>query len=42
MKEELRIRNISADICDLFEEILDKHDITIPSDDRTGSLFRSY
>ncbi len=35
-KEMLKIRNTSAEICDLFEELLDKHDITIPSDDRTG------
>lgn len=34
--DELRIRNISADICDLFEELLDAHDIDIPSTDRTG------
>lgn len=35
-KEMLKIRNTSAKICDLFDELLDKHDITIPSDDRIG------
>lgn len=35
-EKEIRIRIISADICSLFEEMLDRFDFTIPSDDRTG------
>lgn len=35
-KETLKVRNTSADICDLFEELLDKYNINIPSKDRTG------
>lgn len=34
--DDIRIRNISADICELFEDLLDKHDVSIPSKDRTG------
>lgn len=30
------IRYFSAEICDLFEDVLDKYDLSIPSDDRTG------
>lgn len=33
---ELKIRNISADICDLFEELLSAHNIYIPDENRTG------
>ena len=33
---EIRIRNVSAEICDAFEDLLERHDITIPSEDRTG------
>lgn len=35
--EDIRIRQMSAEICDLFEELLDRFDITIPSDDREGN-----
>ena len=35
-QKTLKVRNTSAEICDLFEELLDKYNITIPSDDRTG------
>lgn len=34
--KEIHIRNISADICSLFEDILDNNDFTIPDSDRTG------
>lgn len=33
---EIRIRNVSADICDTLEDLLERYDITIPSEDRTG------
>lgn len=36
MNKEIRIRNISADICSLFEDILDAHGITIPDANREG------
>ena len=36
MSNEIRIRNISADICSIFEDLLDAHDVTIPDEDRTG------
>lgn len=36
MKNTIKVRNISAEICDVFEELLDRFDITIPSNDRTG------
>ncbi len=36
MNNEIRIRNTSATICDLFEELLDANDITIPNEERTG------
>lgn len=36
MTNEIRIRNTSAAICDLFEELLDANDITIPNEERTG------
>lgn len=32
----IRVRRTAADICNLFEHLLDKHDITIPDEDRTG------
>lgn len=34
--KELYLRLFSANICDLFEDLLDKHDMTIPSEDREG------
>lgn len=33
---EIRVRNVSADICSLFENLLDKYDIVIPDDERLG------
>lgn len=33
---EIRIRNISASICDVFEELLDRVGISLPSEDRAG------
>lgn len=33
---EIRLRPFSADICDVFEDLLDKYNITIPDEDRTG------
>lgn len=35
--DEIKIRLTSADVCELFENLLDKFDITIPSDDREGN-----
>lgn len=32
----LKVRNTSAAICSLFENLLDKYDFTVPSEDRTG------
>lgn len=34
--KEIKLRQFSASICDVFEELLDKYDITIPDEDRTG------
>lgn len=36
MGNSIKVRLTSALICDIFEELLDKHDITIPYD-RTGA-----
>ncbi|MBQ7818586.1 MAG: hypothetical protein IJ341_02695 [Bacteroidales bacterium] len=33
---ELRIRNISANICSLFEDVLDVHNLTVPDSERAG------
>lgn len=33
----IKIRPYAAAICDLFEDILDKHNIDIPDDDREGN-----
>lgn len=35
--DELRIRNISADICSLFEDILDANNFTVPDSEREGN-----
>lgn len=35
-ESELYVRGFAVKICGLFEELLDEHDITIPSDDREG------
>lgn len=32
----IKLREYSAAIVELFEDILEKHDITIPDEDRTG------
>ena len=37
MDNSIKVRQYAASVCDLFEELLDKHDITIPDDDRTGA-----
>ena len=34
--KEIYVRMFSVAVCDLFDELLDEHDITIPSDDREG------
>ena len=34
--KEIKLRQFSASICDVFEELLDKYDITIPDENRTG------
>ena len=36
-ENELYLRPVSASICDLFEDLLEEYDITIPSDDREGA-----
>lgn len=35
-KRKVATRAVANKICDLFEELLEKYDITIPSEDRTG------
>lgn len=32
----IKLRKYSVEIVELFEELLDKHNITIPDEDRTG------
>ena len=32
----IKLRNYSVEIVELFEELLEKHNITIPDEDRTG------
>jgi hypothetical protein len=32
----IKLREYSVEIVELFEDILEKHDITIPDEDRTG------
>ena len=32
----IKLREYSVDIVELFEELLEEHDITIPDEDRTG------
>ena len=32
----IKLREYSVDIVELFEELLEAHDITIPDEDRTG------
>ena len=36
MSNEIKIKNISVAICDLFETVLKEHDIYIPDEARTG------
>ncbi|MBQ2183857.1 MAG: hypothetical protein II399_04410 [Lachnospiraceae bacterium] len=36
VENEIRVRQLSADICEIFEDYLDETDITIPSYDREG------
>lgn len=33
---EIKLREYSVAICELFEELLDWHDVTIPDEDREG------
>lgn len=33
---EIKLRQFSADICDVFENLLDKYNITIPDENRAG------
>jgi len=33
----VKVRPIANEICELFEELLDKHNIDIPDEDREGS-----
>ena len=33
---EIKLRQFSADICEVFEDLLDKHNITIPDKNREG------
>jgi hypothetical protein len=32
----IKLREYSVEIVELFEDLLEKHDITIPDEDRTG------
>ena len=32
----IKLRQFSADICEVFEDLLDKHNITIPDKNREG------
>lgn len=34
--QKIKLRQYSASICDVFENLLDKHGIKIPDEDRTG------
>lgn len=33
----IKVRQIANEICEQFEELLDKHNIDIPDDDREGN-----
>lgn len=33
----IKVRPIANEICELFEDLLDKHNIDIPDDDREGN-----
>ena len=33
----IKLREYSVEIMELFEDLLDKHNITIPDEDRTGN-----
>lgn len=33
---KLKVRKYSAEICDIFEDLLEKYDITVPDEDREG------
>lgn len=35
-RDEMHIRNLSSEICEIFEGILKRYDINIPSEDREG------
>lgn len=34
---KVKVRRIANEICELFEDILDKHNIDIPDEDREGN-----
>jgi len=34
---KIKVRQIANEICEQFEELLDKHNIDIPDDDREGN-----
>lgn len=35
--EAIKLRPIANEICELFEDLLDKHNIDIPDEDREGN-----
>ena len=37
MGNYIKVRHTASAICELFEELLDEHDVTNPDDDRTGA-----
>lgn len=37
MSNSIKVRHTAAAICELFEELLEKNNITIPDNDRTGA-----
>ena len=37
MSGVIKVRHTAAAICELFEELLEKHNITIPDEDRAGA-----
>lgn len=37
MMETIKLRPIANEICELFEDLLDKHNIDIPDEDREGN-----
>ena len=35
-RDRISLREVAANICDLFEDVLDEHDISIPDENRQG------